>query len=613
MKGSIHSAGKDDVQRRNNVGWFLHLCLAAFLQIGGMSGWCRAWEIKRFVTEITVHKDTHITVTERLRVDFGGELRHGIFRTIPFRYKRHVGMPVLRMVSLPYNLRFKVRSVTNALGAELKYLVSRKGGYIEIRIGDPNVVVSGVQDYVITYDVWRALIKLPTHVELYWNATGNEWHVPIGEAIANVRLPEGVNGLDNRSVKAAFYTGPYGSTECNGWMQRTKDCISFGTGKLEPGWGLTIVVGMPTDAFSFPSAAQNLTWTLQDNWHIVIALVAPLIALICMLALWYRSGRDPHSRFPIVVQYEPPKDLTPAEVGTLVDERADVTDITATVIDLAVRGYIKIRELKATKFLFLTDRDYEFTLLKPPDDSLEEHERLVLVGMFNEGGEGDRVFLSQLRNKFYKHLPGIQRGLYKALTKRKRLFYGDPDIVRGRYRRIGTIIAVMVGSAIFVFSKMLEADPTSMLIAVFGVSISWAVVWFLAPLMPRKSYLGVEAMRHILGFREFIMRVEKDRLERMASEDPTLFGRILPYAIVLGVADEWAEKMRDIVRHPPEWYVSDDYSVSGFNSTRFVHDIGRAMQTMNSTFISMPREAGSSGFSGGSSGGGFGGGGGGAW
>ena len=657
-------SGKVSSVNSISVGWLFRAWLCVLLQVGSASIRCSGWEIERFITDVMVHDDAHITVTERLKVDFGGELRHGIFRTIPYRYKRHLKLPMGSTMPLLYNLRIKVRHVTDGFGRGLKYRVSRKNGYIEIRIGDPKVVVSGIQDYVITYDVWRALVKLPAHaasvmrrkwegslsvVELYWNATGNEWRVPIGEAIANVMLPNGVDGLDERSVTVAFYTGPYGSAEHKGWVRRSKDCISFGTDRLEPGCGLTISVGMPVDAFSFPSAAQELIWALLDNWHLVVALLAPLIALICMLTMWYRFGRDPYSHLPVAVQYEPPKDLTPAEAGTLVDERADVDDITATVIDLAARGYIRIRELKTTKFLFLADKDYEFTLLKPladmsvrgrskgakrrpssgverldaeaearaeafhgvGDEALERHEYLMLVGMFESG---DRVLLSQLRNKFYRHLPGIRDALYRTLSKHKRLFYGDPDEVRNRYRCIGIIGAAALCGVVFALSQLLNVDFASMLVAMFGVSSSGAVVWLLAPLMPRKTSLGVEALRYILGFKEFIMRAEKDRLERMASEDPTLFGRILPYAVVLGVVDEWAEKMRDIIRHPPEWYESSDYYAGGFSSTRFIHDIGHAMRTMGSTFTSAPREVSGGGFGGGgSSGGGFGGGGGGAW
>lgn len=620
---------------------------------------CACWEIEKFSADITVHSDAHITATEQLTVNFGSELWHGIFRTIPYAYTRPLKLPIVGELPSPYKLRIKVRSVTGASGRRLKYRISRRGRYVEIKIGDPKAFVSGVQNYVITYDAWRAITKFPTHAELYWNVTGNEWLVPIRMAVATVKLPNELSGLDEHSIRAAFYTGPYGSTEHAGKMQRAKDGIKFITTNLQPKCGLTIVIGMPIDVILFPSAIRELTWTLQDNWHITFALLAPLAALLCMLMVWYRAGRDPQRHMPIIVQYEPPKDLTPAEVGTLIDERADVADIVATVIDLAVRGFLKIREHKTSKFLFMVDRDYEFVLLKPLEsisiregrkwankrrtgrgvrkvggaigtsdinetddgvvgetdatqsniDELERHEYLALKGIFKSGG---RVLLSQLRNEFYSRLPSIRRELYRTLAKRKRLFYGDPDEMRNRFRAAAILIAA-VGCGIFLPLRGFDIDPTSVFVALLGTGGAAFIVWLLAPLMPRKSTLGVDAVRHILGFKEFIMRVERDRLELMASEDPTLFDRILPYAIVLSVADEWAEKMSDIARQPPSWYEGEGYFVGRFNPAHFVRDIGRAAHAMGNTFVSTPGSAKGSGFRGGSSGGGFGGGGGGAW
>ncbi|HID05989.1 MAG TPA: DUF2207 domain-containing protein, partial [Armatimonadetes bacterium] len=374
-----------------------------------------AWQINDFTVDIRVHSDSHITVTERITVDFGYERRHGIYRVIPYKYQRSADMLLGKGgMRLSYNLRIKVRSVTDALGNGRPYRVRRWGGNINIRIGHPKRYVSGVQVYVITYDVWRALNKFPDHVELYWNATGNEWSAYIYSATARVRLPLAVNPLNTQTVAATFYTGPYGSRTRLGTMHRTSEYIVFKTSNLPPQSGLTIVVGFPANAVVFPSRARELLWMLQDNWRWLMPFMLPLIALGMMLTLWYAYGRDPLRHLPIMVQYEPPEGLSPAEVGTLIDESADVSDIVATVVDLAVRGYLKIRELPSAKFLFFTERDYEFVLLKDYErafarwrawkgvkrkrsdttesknegnssdewDMLAEHEYLFLHGMF---------------------------------------------------------------------------------------------------------------------------------------------------------------------------------------------------------------------------------------
>ncbi|HZX13985.1 MAG TPA: DUF2207 domain-containing protein, partial [Thermodesulfobacteriota bacterium] len=150
-----------------------------------------------------------------------------------------------------------------------------------------------------------------------------------------------------------------------------------------------------------------------------------------------------------------------------------------------------------------------------------------------------------------------------------------------------------------------------------SVGVSGIFILIFSRFMPRKTKKGSLAKEEILGFREFIERAERDRIKRLAKEDPTLFDRVLPYALVLGLEDRWAEAFHDMYKSPPSWYDSPGYRNS-FSPRIFVSDLGRSLSVMNSSFASTPSKSGGysggSGFGGGgSSGGGFGGGGGGSW
>jgi len=154
-------------------------------------------------------------------------------------------------------------------------------------------------------------------------------------------------------------------------------------------------------------------------------------------------------------------------------------------------------------------------------------------------------------------------------------------------------------------------------VVVIPAVISEFIVLVFSYLMPRKLLRGVEVLALILGFKEFLVRVEKDHLERLYKENPTLFDKYLPYAMVLGVADEWAEHFRELYRDPPSWYDSPSYR-TGFYPVAFVHDLGRGLNTMGATLSSAPSRTGAGGggsaFGGGGfSGGGFGGGGTSSW
>ncbi len=576
---------------RTTKSYFLtSLALVAILFL--MVGTAQAWFIRDFSTHLTVKADSSLLVREEIQVDFESESRHGIFRTIPVSYRRG---------SLKYNLRLKVLSVEDQNGQSYPYQVSRKGLYREIKIGDPDRYISGVHWYVISYRVQRAINYFDDHDELYWNATGDEWLVPIGQARAIVSLPAAVP-LDE--VITQSFTGPRDTRESKAEESKELGEIVFEVDSLNIREGLTVVVGIPKGYLGKPGPITTIIWFLMDNWFFLV----PLVVLILMLIIWWTSGRNPRVEESIMVRYHPPSDLTPSEAGTLVDERADLTDITAMIIDLAVRGYLKIEQVDSKKLLFFSNRDYRFELLKEfrADPKLKPHEKQFLTGIFNSQDPGSKVALSSLKNKFYVHLPKIQKSLYQLLS-REGYFYGRPDRIRGAYRGVG-IALIVIG--FFLFVGVLRRWESLVLLSVPG-----GIILAFSAIMPRLTARGVRMVNQILGLKEFITRVEEDRLKRMNKEDPTVFDRVLPFAMVLGVADEWADAFRDIYREPPAWFVSPHYIPGAFYIGMLVSDLGQATKTMGSTLASSPSQAGGggSGFSGGGGGGGFGGGGGGAW
>jgi uncharacterized membrane protein len=182
----------------------------------------------------------------------------------------------------------------------------------------------------------------------------------------------------------------------------------------------------------------------------------------------------------------------------------------------------------------------------------------------------------------------------------------SPDRVRKGYAIAG---AILLGLGVVIFAALSRAVPGSALFACGGIALLFSRI------MPRRTRRGRKAYDQILGFKEFVERVDADRLERMGGRSVDRFEKVLPYAIVLGVADQWADAFAGIYTEPPSWYHSPRYG-AGFAPRLFVSDLGRSLGTMGQTMSSAPRSSGSgsSGFGGGGfSGGGFGGGGGGSW
>lgn len=559
------------------------------LALAPQSGAARELIIESFDVAVTVFPNGSIEVTETIRPHFTGAW-NGIYRTIPVED---------RVRGFNRSLLLEPLSVTDEAGAPLRYEVSRERHYKKFKIWVP-----GAQDatrtVVLRYRVPNGLLYFEDHDELYWDLTGDEWEIPIQAATARIRLPAGATG-----VRALAYTGAYGSREHDADVEIQGNEVRLRMRRpLGFHEGLTAVLGWDKGLVKEPSAAAVGWLFLRSNW----LLFVPLGVFLLMFWLWYTRGRDPRLR-PITAQYAPPEGLTPAELGTLVDNSPDMRDITASLVDLAVRGYLRIEEKQEEKLLGLyTDKDYVFRLRKPQNEwtDLKPHERELLDSLFSVGTSASlpSVQLSQLENKFYKDLPGIRDAIFAQLLARG--YYGSrPDRVKRHYVIAGGVaigLSIWGGGAV---SAALGLAPlTSILSGLLTGAIIVGFGWF----MPKRTLAGARALEGVLGFEDFLSRVESDRFARMV-KTPEMFEKFLPFAMALGVERNWVRAFEDIYRRPPEWYQGT--SMQNFRPSSFVSDLSRMSSRAASTMASSPRSSGGSGFGGGGGAGGGGGGGGG--
>jgi hypothetical protein len=361
-----------------------------------------------------------------------------------------------------------------------------------------------------------------------------------------------------------------------------------------------VVVGWDKGLIPAPTTLEKVLAFVRSNFP----LLFPVVAFVLMYALWSRRGRDPRLR-PIAVQYEAPMGITPAEAGTLTDESVDMRDITATMVDLAVRGYIKIVEVEGTKIFGMSfGEDFAFHRLRPESswDELTSFERGVLEGIF--GGRGKEVTLSDLKNEFYRELPGIKYGVMKRLVERK-YYASRPDHVRGKWAAIGVITGLALGFGGTALGAVWGLSP---LATILGGALTGLVILVIGWNMPARTEHGTRALESVLGFAEFLGRVEKDALAR-ARRTPEMFEAFLPYAMALGLEKQWSRAFNDMQLTPPTWYVGRNPMV--FSSTDFTNRMSAMSSQTSSAMSSQPRSSSGSGFSSGGGGGGFSGGGGG--
>jgi uncharacterized membrane protein len=580
--------------RSNTNRWFLFLILL-FALAASASAQPHNWRVSDFNDTISIAPDGKTLVSEKITLTFVGQW-HGIHRTIPVEYPGPQGTN--------YTLFLDVMSVTDENGNKLKYDSTKSGNYRDLKIYIPGAVDT-TRVVNIDYSVRNAVRFFDNYDEFYWNVTGNDWPVPIDHASAFVTLPE--NAADG--LRAQAFTGAYGSKQSEATAEvKGADVVSETTSALPMRGGLTIDVYIPQGILKPPSALTKFFWFLGGN----PILCLPLFTCAVMFALWYSVGRDPDPGVSVAPQYEPPKGMCPAEAGTLLDDAIHPRDITSTIVDLAVRGYIKIEE-KVDTFLVFHHKDYLFHLLKPREQwstDLTPHERVMLENIFVSGNE---TRLSDLKNRFYAVIPIVRQDIMSAL-KSKGIYALDPESANGYSIAAGIAIAILVVAVqVMGWMNLFYSIPL-----VMGSVLVSAVIWWLfARQMTAKTVAGARTRIAVLGFQEFMNRVDADRIKRMP---PDTFEKFLPYAMALGVEHHWAQAFDGIIKDPPSWYVSPNGYV-GFSPLFFSSSMHSMATDMHQVFTSAPRSSSSgSGFSsgggfsgGGFSGGGFGGGGGSAF
>ena len=590
------------------------------------------WSIDGFDVEYTIQRSGSVLVSENIQVTFD-EPRHGIFRDMPIRYEYDKDHD--RLISVGDV------SVEDKNGNPYQYELISSEANLRIKIGDPDRTITGRHDYVISYTLLNALNPIaadeigPDRDEFFWNVTGHDWDVTIHDAHATVSLPG--DGIQ----MATCYQGPPDSDDpCR--FEHTDSAATFSYDGIQfAGYDFTIVVAVEKGVVDVgPPILVDPVKTeweqFVDWWGVTpLALIATAVVaalfIVAIARLWWVEGRDrwhgnmfhlydgdenaPGSHKPLfasetlVVEYEPPKlggrngrSLRPAEIGVLMDERADTLDVSASIADLAVRKHLTITETKSGGVLGLFKKtDYTFERTSTDDSELLGYERKLKNALFEKG---DSVSMSSLKNKFYKDLETIKTSLYKQSVEDK-FFPRNPSTTRAIYLVVGFVLAG-VGVAILVGLGLAFGG------AIVGIPfiLGGLLLAIMSGAMPRRTATGRSLFRRALGFRKFMTTAETER--QKFAERENIFNDYLPYAIVYGCVDRWAKAFADLglVPSEPYWY----HGTRPFNALFFASTVSSFSSSVSSTIASTPGGSGGSGFGGGGgSGGGGGGGGGGSW
>lgn len=487
-----------------------------------------------------------------------------------------------------------------------QYKVSYKGSYVSIRWDfDRRDFNNELKSWVVKYRVHGGIGFYNNYDELYWNAIfADDRTVPVEYGQAIVHLPKEFS--TNEIQKRMFIGSLNSKTESSNYEVIDNKTVKFWGNNISSQDFMTIVVAWPKGAVVKPILYRNQI----INWlALFLTLAIPVFVFLKTYSDWRKTGKDEKINKTIIAHYEPVRNLSPALMGALIKQNVSIKEILATVIDLAVRGYLRIKE-EENKILFFKNKEYVFEKLKEGSD-LKTFEKEIMESLF---GAKAVVFSSDLKNKFYKHIPKIKELIFSELEKSTNYFNGNIEKTRVKYSlRYSVVLFSILSIAIVLFIiagvSSVGLIPVYVFLLIISLLASAIIALSFAHYMPALTREGAEAKWHSLGFREYLHTAERFRI---GAETLDTFSKLLPYAMIFGVEKEWAKRFSDFSFENQNWYVpmvvyahpGQPSSVSDFSSS-----FSSFASSLSSTFSSSP--GGGSGMGGGGGAGGGGGGGGG--
>ncbi len=548
--------------------------------VRGQADGTRSLTLEAFELTARIEPDADVRIRESITARFQGSWR-GLTRDIPLVSRSAAG-----------TVRIGITGLAAWEGSRpLRLERRRDGDELRLRLHVPDAADS-TRIVDLDYRVRNGIRRFDDHDEFYWNVTGAQRSVGIGRAEALVLLPPGTT-----DVRAVAFTGVDGSTASNATVEVEGPQVRVRTtAPLAANEGLTVAVAFPKNVVREPGRLLRAWRWLRDH---PVALLPPLTGAL-LLAAWWKVGRDPAAG-AVVTLYEPPADLAPGQAGALIDERVDGRDLAATLVDLAIRGVLAIREAGRSGLLRRPAFELELRRGQQEWNDLRSYERRLLDGLFRQGRAGERIPCRSLDDDRAEALRRSRDDLARSLLDR-----GCYRIRPARVRNLctGVGLAIIMAGAL-PLPPWLALDPRVGHLALPASGVLWILF---APLMPARTLAGARLQRQVRGYEQFIRRVESDRYRRLI-RSPEQFEAGLPYAIAFGLNARWSHAFIGLLTAAPAWYVAERSGTGSFDPVRFEGSL-ESFTSAARDLVSLPRSSssGGSGFSGGSSGGGSGGG-----
>ena len=619
-----------------------------------------AEKITNYEVTVQMNKNGTLTVNEVIDYEFDGAAKHGIYRDIPLRSKKN-GVDI-------YKSYIKMNSIKrNGFSEEYSTKLFDEG--IRYRVGSADrFVENGINRYEFNYVIYNAVFEKNGIYQVYFNAIGQFWQVPIEKAVVNVRFGNGKPVLENEISQLDVFTGEYGQSGKDYITNLNNGTVEIKTNKvLEAYSGLSFRLNLKTDNIS------PTFWDKLQTLYYAYPLIAVGPLVIILLAIygfitWYVFGRDVGKK-AIVPEFNIPKDISAMYAAYINGERGPKEILTIGVLSLLSKSYIEADDEEGN------GRNVKYTLSNSKRSKLElaEEEKIVFNALSDTG------YIFKRERSLYDASNKIL-GLFEKEYKKK--VYRDNSIFNIAFI-IGIIVVFMVSSTassgttgvsdsdfgvvslimiasffgillnmIFSIIKNIYGNNSTFLkvikwITILFISVIYGVLNFIvigiimamyavySKIIGRYTVDGMRKKEYLDGMKMYIKTAEANQIMKFNDVDELVayFKGILPYAVALGVKNEAVKLMKNTIKlydfdESTYSYINrgvhfntyNNFFLSNMVSRGYENAYNKIREERFSTLRENSRNSSGSGFGGGgfSSGGGFsgggsGGGGGGSW
>lgn len=585
-----------------------------------------------FHSDITIAENADVTVTETIKVFANGNaIKRGIFRALPMVRNINGGKE---------KISYNIISVERDRIKE-PYHEEIKNGIFTVYIGDKDAYLSpGIYTYKIVYKTQDQIGKFKGYDEFYWNVNGTDWTFPVESIQATIHLPKNADIIQN-----SCYTGVHGSKErnCNSEKLSSTE-ITFKADHLNAYENLTIAVGFKAGVLKEPSVFSK--W-MKRNWPSLSLVMMSFYLIFFYYNNWRKYGKDPEK--PVVIpQFNAPNNLSPASIGYIDKGKFDASLVTANLVDLSIKGYVEIEEVKNTKESFLS-RIFDLTKLSSSNNTVQDDEKLLLEKLFGKqkkisvnGTYNSKIknavnnfekFITK-ENKIFVEKISNKNIVYKALKLILLIFFSAiiiNSIVTLSYKALAMSVIFTLFAGLFIALLVFiweDGSKVIFFVVLFFSSVFMLPLFFMAfaetdeitsfesncfkflifstisllifrYFISRSSEEKVKMQSEIEGFKMYLSVAEENQLKFHNPPEMTsaVYEKFLPYAIVFGVDGIWGKRFRDKLQETidsaePYVYVPNYFDNSFANS--FTNTLNETTVVPASSFSSSSSESSSS-------------------